>query len=120
MDTNKTYSPVWMKKFDRYASGLKYTKISEVYVEKLKKMYEEMSDDLKNGEEGKSIYINLYPPVTVKEGDDMADADLWNPEGELCRLTDYKGRYLLLDFWSAGCGPCMMARERDLTCRDLY
>ena len=24
-------------------------------------------------------------------------------------LSDFEGRYLLLDFWSAGCGPCLMA-----------
>jgi thiol-disulfide isomerase/thioredoxin len=120
MDANKTYSSVWMKKLDRYASALRYMKISEAYAEKLKIMYEEMSDDVKNSEEGQSIYINLYPPVVVKEGDDMADADMWNLEGELCHLADYKGRYLLLDFWSAGCGPCIMAIPEMKEISEIY
>ena len=39
----------------------------------------------------------------------MADADLYDLGGTLRKLEDYKGKYLLLDFWSRGCGPCMMA-----------
>lgn len=39
----------------------------------------------------------------------MADADLVDLQEKKRRLADYKGKYLLLDFWSVGCGPCLMA-----------
>lgn len=39
----------------------------------------------------------------------MADADLYDLAGNIHHLADYKGKYLLIDFWSRGCGPCMMA-----------
>ena len=48
------------------------------------------------------------PSVTVKEGDEMADTDLYDLQGNIHHLADYKGKYLLVDFWSRGCGPCMM------------
>ena len=120
MFDNKTYSHVWMEKLNRYVKSLKYTKVSDVCAEKLKSMYEGMSDELKNSEKGQSVYINLYPPVIVKEGDYMADTDMWNLKGELHHLEDYKGKYLLLDFWSAGCGPCIMAIPEMKEISEMY
>jgi len=120
MDGNRTYSPVWMDKLDKYAKSLKYTKISDIHAGKLKSMYEGLNDELKRSEKGESIHINLYPPVIVKEGEDMADADMWNVRGELRHLADYKGKYMLLDFWSVGCGPCIMAIPEMREISDIY
>ena len=39
----------------------------------------------------------------------MADTDLYDLEGNLHHLTELKGKYILLDFWSSGCGPCIMS-----------
>ena len=30
----------------------------------------------------------------------------YSPEGNLVRIEDYKGKYLLLDFWASWCRPC--------------
>lgn len=46
-------------------------------------------------------------PGKVKVGSHMADAELFGIDGNPHRLTDYKGRYILLDFWSLGCGYCL-------------
>jgi Thiol-disulfide isomerase and thioredoxins len=120
MDKNKTYSPVWMDKLDQYAKSLKYAKISDIHIGKIKSMYEGMSDELKKSEKGQSIQINLYPPTIVKDGDDMADADMWDMNGESRHFADYKGKYLLLDFWSAGCGPCIMAIPEMKEISEIY
>ena len=50
-------------------------------------------------------YMNL-PPV-VNEGDEMVDGDLYDLEGRVRHLSEFKGKYILLDFWSKGCGPCV-------------
>lgn len=79
------------------------------YKEDLIALYNKLSDNEKNSQAGKEIKVCLYPPVTVKEGDEMADTDLYDLQGNIHHLADYKGKYLLVDFWSRGCGPCMMA-----------
>ncbi|WP_230584202.1 peroxiredoxin family protein, partial [Bacteroides fragilis] len=37
----------------------------------------------------------------------MPDTELSNIDGNHHRLSDYKGKYLLLDFWSRSCGHCI-------------
>ena len=38
--------------------------------------------------------------------------------GKQHKLADYKGKYLLLDFWSVGCGPCLEAMPELKTIAD--
>ncbi len=51
----------------------------------------------------------LFPRKVAAIGDPMVDADLLDPDGNIRHLAEYKGKWILLDFWSGGCGPCNMA-----------
>ena len=41
-------------------------------------------------------------------------------DGKSASLQDYKGRVLLLDFWSLGCGPCIMSMPSLQRVADKY
>ncbi len=39
----------------------------------------------------------------------MAEGLFFDPENNQKDISEYKGKYLLFDFWSVGCAPCIAA-----------
>lgn len=58
---------------------------------------------------GEEITSLLSISSTVQEGDKIADVELKDIKGNIHHLSDYKGKYIILDFWSQYCGPCLDA-----------
>lgn len=63
-------------------------------------------EDLKT-RQGEVISATLSPRKVVRVGDDLVDGDLYDTDGNVHHLSEFSGKYILLDFWSVGCGPCM-------------
>lgn len=70
------------------------------------KIYKGLEPELKNSVYGQKLTITLYAPKVIKAGDSMYDTKLLDIAGNVHHLADFKGKYLLVDFWSFGCGPC--------------
>ena len=106
-------SPIWLDKMQGVAMTVRYAKADDEYLDELRKkaegLYGRMSEEDKTTPSGYRITSYLFPPPIVGVGDDMVDADFFDINGNTKHLSDYSGKYLLLDFWSSGCGPCIMA-----------
>jgi len=51
--------------------------------------------------------------VDIKPGDKFRDVVGKDLNGKQHKLSDYKGKVILLDFWAAGCYPCRLQNKKE-------
>lgn len=62
----------------------------------------------------------IEPIDIVKEGAPAPEIDLVDLDGNPHRLAEFRGKYILLDFWAHWCGPCCAAMPEMAEVGKLY
>ncbi len=69
-------------------------------------LFHNFTPEIKNTDYGKNIETFIRLNKEIKIGGQFADFEQTNTNGKKIRLSDFKGKYVLLDFWGSWCLPC--------------
>ena len=81
----------------------------EMLEELIKELYLKHSDKIDRKPDGKAVREWVYPYPKAELGKPCVDSDLFDINGKKHRLADFRGKYVLLDFWANYYGACIAA-----------
>jgi peroxiredoxin len=73
---------------------------------KTTELFDSFSEENKNSVYGKRVAEYIRLSKEPKIGEHFIDFEMADPNGKPRKLSDFKGKIILLEFWASSCSPC--------------
>jgi peroxiredoxin len=106
-------SQVSVDQLNQYAIGNKMPDV-------LDPIYAKLSPQLQKSPAGVELGLRIKGMRSADVGDNAPMFSLPDTSGHNVSLADFKGKYILIDFWATWCGPCMAEMPNVKKAYDQY